>query len=125
MNRLFIYPKDISIITGKSVRWSQKLINNIKFVLNKGKHQGVSVQEFCDYMGLELNLVIAKFKWCPSHPYCFFLSLACIVQAVLLLPQASLNHPFNAILLRKYLGIVPLKRCFTEVQLRDTWMGMG
>lgn len=62
MNRLCIYPKDISIITGKGQRWSQRLLRNIRFALNKNEHQCVSIKEFSDYMGIELHLVTAVCK---------------------------------------------------------------
>lgn len=53
MKRIAIYPKDIMIITGKSERYSRELLKNIKNQLNKAKHQIVSFDEFCDYMGLK------------------------------------------------------------------------
>lgn len=59
MNRLCIYPKDISIITGKGQRWSQRLLKNIKFVLKKEEHQLVTQKEFAEYMGIDHNLVIS------------------------------------------------------------------
>ncbi|NJM80404.1 MAG: hypothetical protein HC854_13760 [Flavobacterium sp.] len=55
MNRICIYPKDIQIITGKSERQSRNIIVNIKRKLNKEKHQVVTFQEFCEYMGIEIN----------------------------------------------------------------------
>jgi hypothetical protein len=62
MKRLCIYPKDVSIITGKGQRWSQRLLKNIKFALNKTQHQPVTIKEFSDYMGIELTLVSAVCK---------------------------------------------------------------
>ncbi|RZK53670.1 MAG: hypothetical protein EOO91_17240 [Pedobacter sp.] len=62
MNRLCIYAKDVSIITGKGQRWSQRLLKNIKFALNKNEQQFVTVKEFAEYMGIELDLVIASCK---------------------------------------------------------------
>ena len=53
MKRIAIYPKDIMIITGKSERYSRELLKNIKNQLNKEKHQIVSFDEFCSYMGLK------------------------------------------------------------------------
>ncbi len=53
MKRIAIYPKDIMIITGKSERYSRELLKNIKNQLNKEKHQIVSFDEFCTYMGLK------------------------------------------------------------------------
>lgn len=62
MNRLCIYPKDVSIITGKGQRWSQRLLQHIRLVLNKEEHQYVSVKEFADYMGIELTMVMSVCK---------------------------------------------------------------
>ncbi len=55
MKRVVIYPKDIMIITGKSERYSRYLIQRIKKHLGKEEHQVISIQEFCEYMGLELT----------------------------------------------------------------------
>lgn len=52
MKRVIIYPKDIMLITGKSERYSRDLLKKIKLHLNKKEHQFVSVQEFCEYLGL-------------------------------------------------------------------------
>ncbi|RYF26324.1 MAG: hypothetical protein EOO42_01785 [Flavobacteriales bacterium] len=56
--RLCIYAKDISIITGKGIRSSQKLLREIKSKLNKQNHQYVSLKEFAEYTGIELELVV-------------------------------------------------------------------
>jgi len=59
--RICIYPQDVQIITGKSERYGRKIIKNIKDKLHKQKHQLVTVDEFCDYMGLgkeKVNLFI-------------------------------------------------------------------
>jgi DNA helicase TIP49 (TBP-interacting protein) len=50
MKRICIYPKDVQIITGRSLRYCQELIKHIKMLLNKEKHQTVTIREFCDYM---------------------------------------------------------------------------
>lgn len=55
--RLIILPHDVSIITGKSIRASQRLLKDIHFVLGKLPHQPVSILEFADYMGLEVEEV--------------------------------------------------------------------
>jgi len=56
-SRICIYPKDISIITGKSERYGRKLIEKIKKELSKGENQFVSIQDFCEYTGLKIELV--------------------------------------------------------------------
>lgn len=60
MKRVAIYPKDIMVITGKSERYSRDILKQIKMKLNKEKHQVVSLQEFCTYIGLQLTDVIDK-----------------------------------------------------------------
>ncbi len=57
MNRLCIYPKDIQIITGRSERYGRNLIRKIKEHFKKEQHQVVSIQEFCQYMGLQYEVV--------------------------------------------------------------------
>lgn len=62
MNRLCIYPKDIMIITGRSDRYGRNLIKKIKDHLNKLQHQVVTVDEFCQYMGLQSDIVRKQLK---------------------------------------------------------------
>ena len=53
MNRICIYPKDIQVITGKSERQCRNIIAIIRKLLFKEKHQSVTIDEFCEYMGLK------------------------------------------------------------------------
>ncbi len=62
MNRLCIYPKDIQIITGKSDRYGRYLIKKIKEYFNKEQHQVVTIEEFCQYMGLQQDVVIRQLR---------------------------------------------------------------
>ena len=55
--RICIYPQDIQLITGRGERYGRKIIKTIKENLNKQKHQLVTIDEFCEYMGLEKNKV--------------------------------------------------------------------
>lgn len=57
MKRICIYPKDVQIVTGKSERYGRTIINKIKEHLNKEKHQLVTIDEFCDFMGFEISKV--------------------------------------------------------------------
>ena len=66
MNRLCIYPKDIQIITGKSDRYGRYLIKRIKEYFNKEQHQVVTVEEFCQYMGLQLEAVVGQLRQCKN-----------------------------------------------------------
>ncbi|HRH50364.1 MAG TPA: hypothetical protein PLP23_16525 [Panacibacter sp.] len=62
MNRLCIYPKDIQIITGRSDRYGRKLIKKIKEHFSKQQHQVVSIEEFCQYMGLQQDIVAKQIR---------------------------------------------------------------
>ena len=62
MNRLCIYPKDIMVITGKSDRYGRYLIKRIKEYFNKEQHQVVTMEEFCQYMGLQLDEVAKQLR---------------------------------------------------------------
>ena len=55
--RLCIYPKDIVRITGKSERFSSDLIQRIKQKLGKEEHQFITIEEFCQYAGLQAEIV--------------------------------------------------------------------
>ncbi|MFB2120794.1 hypothetical protein [Parapedobacter sp. 2B3] len=55
--RLIILPHDVSIITGKSNRQAQRLLKVVHCALGKLPHQPVSVVEFADYMGLDVEEV--------------------------------------------------------------------
>jgi hypothetical protein len=62
MNRLVIFPKDIQIITGRSDRYGRKLIKKIKEHFKKEQYQVVSIQEFCQYMGLQQDVVARQLR---------------------------------------------------------------
>ncbi len=62
MNRLCIYPKDIMIITGRSDRYGRNLIKKIKDYFKKQPHQVVTIEEFCQYMGMQQDLVARQLK---------------------------------------------------------------
>lgn len=58
MRRICIYPKDIARITGKSYRQSLRIYNTIKRIRGKQPHQLLSMEEVCEYLGLEVNKVV-------------------------------------------------------------------
>ena len=67
MNRIIIYPCDIMKITGKSQSFARKEIQNLKKVLQKEKHQKVTIEEYCCFFGLDIKIVLeilfkSKFK---------------------------------------------------------------
>ncbi|WP_026775370.1 hypothetical protein [Polaribacter sp. Hel_I_88] len=55
--RACIYPKDIQRITGRSERYGRKLLNDIKSFLDKQPHQFITVDEFSEYSGIQLDIV--------------------------------------------------------------------
>ena len=55
--RLCIYPKDITLITGKSYRYSARLLQKIRTELKKDKNEFITVEEFCQYTSLKLEQV--------------------------------------------------------------------
>jgi len=56
-NRIIIYPKDVQRITGKSDRYGRMLLKKIRQQFLKEPHHFVSVDEFCQFTGLELEKV--------------------------------------------------------------------
>ncbi|HWC53426.1 MAG TPA: hypothetical protein VG676_07570 [Chitinophagaceae bacterium] len=57
--RLCIYPKDVQRITGKSESYGRLLLKKIKIHLKKQDHQVITVEEFCQYMGLKKEDVLS------------------------------------------------------------------
>ncbi|MEQ8472545.1 MAG: hypothetical protein RIC35_15245 [Marinoscillum sp.] len=53
--RIIIYPKDVQRITGRTERYGRKLLNQIKKELKKDDHQLVTIHDFADYTGIELE----------------------------------------------------------------------
>ncbi len=56
--RLCIYPKDIVRITGKSETYARALLSKIRASLNRPSHQFITIEEFCQYTGLEIEKVL-------------------------------------------------------------------
>jgi len=57
VKRICIYPKDVQRITGKSERYGRSLLAQIKNHYQKQEHQFVSIDEFCQYTGLNAEQV--------------------------------------------------------------------
>lgn len=51
--RIVIYPKDIQLITGKAYNTCYKLMRRIKQKFQKSDHQVITIDEFCEFMGLK------------------------------------------------------------------------
>ena len=62
MERLCIYPKDIQIVTGKSERYGRSVIQQIKKKYLKESHQLVTIEEFCNYIGLNEEKVLKTIR---------------------------------------------------------------
>lgn len=62
MERICIYPKDIQLVTGKSERYGRDLIRKIKQKISKPGHQLVTIEEFCNYVGLNQEVVVQKLR---------------------------------------------------------------
>jgi len=50
--RICIYPKDIVLVTGKSYRQSVRMLNSIRKSLDKSPTDFVTIEEFCNAVGL-------------------------------------------------------------------------
>lgn len=57
MKRVCIYAKDVSILTGKSIRHAQKLLRTIKDAMNKREEQYVTIADFAEYTGIDIELI--------------------------------------------------------------------
>jgi len=57
MKRVCIYPKDVSILTGKSLAQAQRVLRNLRFLLNKRKDQYITFEEYANYSGIDLELI--------------------------------------------------------------------
>ena len=59
MNRYCIYPKEISILLGKSNSYSCNLVRTIRDVYTITSRRPITIKEFCDYMDLPYDEVFA------------------------------------------------------------------
>jgi hypothetical protein len=50
------------IITGRSDKFGRNLIKKIKQHFSKQEHQVVTIEEFCNYMGLQLEAVLKQLR---------------------------------------------------------------
>lgn len=56
--RIIIYSKDIQLLTGKSDRAARTLLQKIRIKIGKEKNQAITIQEFCEYLGLNEEKVM-------------------------------------------------------------------
>jgi len=62
MARLFVYTKDVQVLTGKGRTAACRLIMAIKKAMDKQNNLPITVEEFCEYTGLKLDLVLEQLK---------------------------------------------------------------
>jgi hypothetical protein len=55
--RLTIFTKDVQLITGRARRTACTLLQQVRTAVGKAKHQFVTIAEFCQYFGLNEELV--------------------------------------------------------------------
>lgn len=56
-SRIVIYSRDVENITGMRPRTARLLLQKIRKIFGKKKHQVVTIYEFCNYLGMEEELV--------------------------------------------------------------------
>ena len=62
MSRLFLYPKDIMGLMGKSERQARRIHLHIRRQVGKGTHELLTVEEFCQYYHLNLASVLSQLR---------------------------------------------------------------
>ena len=62
MQRICINPKDIIKFTGTSERQARNIIKKVKAAYNKETHQMVTINEVCQYLGINADEVIQAIK---------------------------------------------------------------
>lgn len=55
--RTCIYPKDISILLGKSYKQSARILRTIRDAYGKQSHQYVTLEEFATYTGIDMEAI--------------------------------------------------------------------
>jgi len=56
-NRIVIYTKDVMNITGRRERAARALLARIRKKLRKKKDEFISIEEFCQFTSLKMELV--------------------------------------------------------------------
>ncbi|WP_199080696.1 hypothetical protein [Pedobacter nutrimenti] len=62
MARLFVYTKDVQVLTGRGEKIARRLLGEIRKKYCKSRCQLVTIVEFCEYMDLKLDLVLEQLK---------------------------------------------------------------
>lgn len=53
MGRLFVTPNDVCKITERKIRYAQKLLKDLRELLNKKKYQLITKKELADHLGID------------------------------------------------------------------------
>ena len=53
--QIVLYVNDVMEITGRSLRWSQQILRDIKKKNGKSKSQLVNIVEFCEHMKMSVK----------------------------------------------------------------------
>ena len=61
-HRIIIHAQDVQALTGRSLRYAQNLLKDIRKKENKGKNHLVTISEFCSYCQFNLDEVLKGFK---------------------------------------------------------------
>lgn len=56
-DRVCIFPKDVQRITGRSERYGRLLLHQIRKHLDKQPHQFITVDEFAEFTGINIETV--------------------------------------------------------------------
>lgn len=56
MKRVCIYPKDLCEPLGIGERQAQRKLKEVRWALQKKKHQYITIKEFCEYTDLDEDL---------------------------------------------------------------------
>jgi len=56
--RVCVYPKDVQRITGRSEKYARRLLNTIRQNLNKQSYQFVTIEEFAQHVGIDIETVM-------------------------------------------------------------------
>lgn len=60
MDRICVYPKDVCDITGKSLRYAQQVLQDLRFLLKKEKHQVITKKELATYLNMDPDEITLK-----------------------------------------------------------------
>jgi hypothetical protein len=55
--RVCVYPKDVQRITGRSEKYARRLLHAIRQNLNKQSYQFVTIEEFAQHVGIDIETV--------------------------------------------------------------------